>query len=200
MTASRLWLGLGVLGATSAYALGAAAAPPGDWAVAVERLFGLSRTSVDFDDGNETTTTSLSLFSKVAREIGYSAPRLGLDYLASSGVSVGLAFGYQAISIEGAANGDAFLFAPRLGYFARPSSGFGIWPRAGITHIIYDYPGGDTETATAITLEVPLEFLLAPRVALVLTPLAEIGIAGSASGVDRTATELGLQFGLGAFF
>jgi hypothetical protein len=199
MLIARLWLGLGVLGATSAYALGAAAAPPGAWAVAVERLFGLSRTSVDFENGDESTTASFSLFSKVAGEPGYSAPRLGLDYIASSGVSVGMAFGYQSISID-AADGDAFLFAPRLGYFARPSSGFGIWPRAGITHIIFDAPGDGTDTATAITLEVPLEFLLAPRVALVLTPLAEIGIAGSASGQDRTVTELGLQFGLGAFF
>jgi hypothetical protein len=166
--------------------------------VAVERLFGLSRTNIETDPGGETTITSLSLFSKVAGESGYSAPRLGFDYLAASGVSVGMAFAYQSVSVDGG-DGDAWLFAPRLGYFARPSSGFGIWPRVGITHIVLDF-GASADTATALTLEAPLEFLLAPRVALVLTPLAEIGLSGSAGGVDRTITEVGLQLGLGAFF
>lgn len=198
MRSKHLWLSLGVLGATSSYALGAEAAPPGSWSVAVERLFGLSRVTIDPEQGDETTLTSLSVFSKVAGEPGYSAPRLGVDYILGSGVSIGMAFGYQSISVDGG-EGDAWLFAPRLGYFARVSSGFAIWPRAGITHIIADAGGGD-DSATALTLEAPLELFMAPRVALTLTPLVELGLAGSDGGIDRTVTEIGLQLGIGAFF
>jgi hypothetical protein len=199
MGKTRLWLSFGALGTTLSYALGAAAAPPGNWSVAVERLFGLSRVSIDRDAEDETTFTSHSLFSKVVGEPGYSAPRLGFDYLLGSSVSFGMAFGYQSLGV-GDADGNAWLFAPRLGYLARVSSGFGIWPRAGITHIIVDSAGSSTDTATALTLEVPLEFFLAPRVALVLTPLVELGLAGSDGDSDRTVTEIGLQAGLGAFF
>lgn len=199
MRRSRLWLGLGVLGATSSYALGAAAAPPGSVSVAVERLFGLSRVSFDPEFGDETTITSFSLFSKVAGEPGYSAPRLGVDYIADAGVSIGMAFGYQSLSIDGG-DGDAWLFAPRLGYFARVSSGLGIWPRAGLTHIIVDAGGNDDDSITALTLEAPLEIFLAPRVALTLTPLVELGLAGSDGEDDLTVTEIGLQVGIGAFF
>src|SRR5688572_23152274 len=199
MRRTRLWLSVGVLGATSSHALSAVAAPPGDWSVAVERLFGWSRVNIDPEQGDERTVSSLSLLSKVVGEAGYSAPRIGFDHIAASGLSIGLALGYQSFGDDDD-DADAWLLAPRLGYFARVSSGFGLWPRAGITHIIYDYPGDGTDSATAVTLEVPLEFLLAPRVALVLTPLVELGIAGSDGGNDRTVTEIGLQAGLGAFF
>jgi hypothetical protein len=197
MRKTSLWLSLGVLGATSSYALGAAAAPPGNWSVAVERLFGLSRVSFDPEVGDETSLTSFSMLAKVAGEPGYSVPRFGFDYIIGSGVSFGMAFGYQSVSFDGA-DGDAWLFAPRFGYFARVSSGFGIWPRAGITHIIVD--NGEDDSATALTLEAPLEFFLASRVALMLTPLVELGLAGSDDGVDRTVTEIGIQLGLNAFF
>jgi hypothetical protein len=199
MGKTSLWLSLGVLGATSSYALGAAAAPPGNWSVAVERLFGLSRVTFDPDVGDETSLTSFSVLAKVGGEPGYSVPRFGFDYIIESGASFGIAFGYQSVSFDGA-DGDAWLFAPRLGYFARVSSGFGIWPRAGITHIIVDNGGDVDDSATALTLEAPLEFFLASRVALTLTPLVELGLAGSDGGTDRTVTEIGLQLGLGAFF
>jgi hypothetical protein len=176
------------LSATTAFA-----AAPGDWSVAVERLFGFSRITSDFDPGGTSTTTSVSLLSKVSGDVGYSAPRLAFDYIASSNISFGGAFGYQSFSVE-EANSDAWLLAGRIGYFARVSSGFGIWPRGGITHL-----DGDSGDATALTLEVPLVFVLDRGVALTVLPHADIGIGGSAGPVDRTLTEIGLQFGIGFF-
>ena len=184
--------------ATSAVLLNAsraAAAPPGDVSLAVERLFGFRRTSVEAY-GETFTDTTLSIGSNVADHGTYSSPRLALDYLASSGITFGGAIGYQT-TLDG--NGDAWLLAPRVGYFARASAGFGLWPRAGFT--IVGVEDGPDSTATALTLEVPLEFLVNRSFAITLTPHADIGLGGD-DGLDedRTITEIGLQFGVGAFF
>lgn len=173
----------------------ASAAPPGEWSVAIERLFGLSRATDDIETRGSITYTSISLFAKVAGDIGYSAPRLAFDYLSSSGLTLGGALGYQSISVEGG-DVDAWLFAGRVGYFIRPSSSFGVWPRGGLTHL----EQGDDADATALTLEVPLEILMSRGVAFTILPHADIGIGGSIAGLDRTLTELGLQFGFGLFF
>src|SRR5436190_1832995 len=107
--------------AACSLATSAHAAAPGDWSVAVERLFGISRSTADFEPGGTITTTSVSLLAKVSREVAYSAPRLAFDYLPARGV------------------------------------------------------------------------------ALTLLPHADIGLGGSFGGVDRTVTEIGLQFGMALF-
>jgi hypothetical protein len=174
------------------HARDACAAPPGELSLAVERLFGFSRTTADYDDG-EFTDTTFSLGAKVSNRFGYSVPRLALDYLAASGITFGGAIGVQFV--EGA--GDGWLLAPRVGYFARPGRSFGLWPRVGLTYVNIE----DTDTdASALTLEVPLEFLVGHGAAITLTPFADIGLGGSEGGIDRTLTELGFQFGVGLFF
>jgi hypothetical protein len=184
--------------AGSLFTADARAAAPGDWSVAVERLFGINRVSVDVEDVDTTTTTSISLLSKVSGDIGYSAPRLAFDYLTGSGLTLGGAIGYQSVSFEDSeADATAWLLAGRVGYFAHLSEGVGIWPRGGLTHV--DFDAGDM---TALTLEVPFEFFFLHDhgIALSMTPHVDIGIAGNVGPVDRTVTELGLQFGLGVFF
>jgi hypothetical protein len=179
--------------ACSLHATKAFAAAPGDWSLAVERLFGFSRVTSDFDPGGTTTTTSVSLLAKVRGDIGYSAPRLAFDYIASSNITFGGAFGYQSISVE-EADEDGWLLTGRVGYFARVSSGLGLWPRVGITHLDFD-----ASDATALSLEVPLEFFLERGIALAVTPHADIGLSGNVGSLDRTLTEIGLEFGVGFF-
>lgn len=180
------------------------AAPPGNWSLAVERVFGVSRVTTELDNGassTSTSATSISLFSAFSGQRGYSSPRFALDYIANSGVSFGGAIAYESISGDARADQNVWVVAPRLGYFARPSAGFGIWPRAGVTHVSVSTDGdAPTSTATAITLEVPLVFLLGSTLALTVLPHADIGIAGGTANVDRTVTEFGLQFGANAFF
>jgi hypothetical protein len=193
---SPLGCALAASAACSFHALDAQAAPPGDLSIAVERLFGIVRTTYDYGDF-EYTSTSISIFSQVSGHAGYSAPRLAFDWLSLGGLSFGGAIGYQTDGDDGD-DGDAWLLAARFGYFARPSSGFGIWPRVGITHIGADY--GFEQTATALTFEVPLEFLLRRGIAISLTPSVDLGIGGKEGDVDRDITEIGLTFGAGAFF
>lgn len=193
---SPLLCALAASAACAFHSLDANASPPGDVSIAVERLFGIVRTTFEVGDA-EDSVTSVSLFSQVSGHVGYSAPRLAFDWLSMSGFSIGGAVGYQTNG-DDEDDGAAWLLAARAGYFARPSSGFGIWPRAGITHIASDY--GFDVTATALTFEVPLEFLLSRGIAISITPHADIGIGGHAGGLQRDVTELGLQFGAGAFF
>lgn len=184
----------------------AQAAPPGDWSLGVERIFGISRVTVDTEVGDETrsdTNTSVSLFSALSGLRGYSSPRLALDYLSGSGVTFGGAFAYETISGDG--NGEnAWLVAARVGYFADVTPSFGIWPRAGLTHVAYDDNDDvddDDPSATALTLEVPLVFMvLGKTLGLNIMPHADIGLTGGTDTVDQTITELGLQFGLNIFF
>jgi hypothetical protein len=191
--------GVGLSCARSAHA-----APPGNWSVAVERLFGLSRVSVETDTAAGSSSqegTSISLFSAFLGNRGYSSPRLAIDYIASSGVSFGGAVAYETASSDDTdSDQSAWLVAPRLGYFARPNADFGVWLRAGLTHVSVASEGSDTLTATALTLEVPLVFLIGGPLGLTIMPHADIGIAGGTDTVDRTMTELGLQFGANAFF
>ncbi|HTV24671.1 MAG TPA: hypothetical protein VMG12_38530 [Polyangiaceae bacterium] len=193
---SPLLCALAACGACAFHSLNAQAAPPGDFSVAVERLFGIVRTTYDYGDV-EDTSTSISLFSQVSGHAGYSAPRLAFDWLSLGGISFGGAIGYQTDGDDGN-DGDAWLLVARVGYFARPSSGFGIWPRVGITHIAADY--GIESDATALTFEVPLEFLMSRGIAISITPHVDLGISGNQGDVDRDITEIGLQFGAGAFF
>jgi hypothetical protein len=189
------WLLVLLASAASLAAPDAAAAPPGEWSIAVERLFGFSRTTADYGDAT-FTDTSFSVSAKVAGRYAYSVPRLAIDYLASSGVTFGGAVGVQFV--EG--DGDGWLLAPRIGYFARPGRSFGLWPRAGLTLLYIEDGSSDGDNATALTLEMPLEFLVSHGAAITLTPFAEIGLGGSENDQDRTITEIGLQFGLGLFF
>jgi hypothetical protein len=168
-------------------------------------MFGISRVTNEVEVGNATvssTATSVSVFSSLSGRRGYSAPRLALDYVAASQLSFGGALGYESLSRGGDDDVDesTWAFVARVGYLALPTPRFGIWPRAGLTHLVID-SGASDETATALTLEVPLVFLvLGQRMGLTFTPHADIGIAGGTDDIDRTLTELGFQFGASAFF
>jgi hypothetical protein len=188
---------------------GAKAAAPGNWAFGVERIFGFSSVTTRTKVGNGTESTSVtaaSLFSDVGGRPGYSTPRLSLDYVLGSGVSLGGAVGYQSVSADD--NGSdsidngvkGWLFAPRIGFYASVTSGIGIWPRGGVTYISLDPGGGDSRTATALTVEVPLVFVVGGRLGLDVMPYVDLGVGGGTNTVDQKITELGLEFGLSYFF
>lgn len=185
----------------------AEAAPPGDWSIAIERVFGIDRVKDEIETapGQQTTTesTSVSLGSESGAGFrGYSAARLAIDYLVASGLTLGGALGYQSVNIGDDDDDDAdwWLLMGRIGYLASIGDGVGIWPRGGLTHTSFDARGASV-TATAISVEAPLIiYALGRRVGFEIMPHADIGIAGGTGNLDRTLTEFGLQFNLGAFF
>jgi hypothetical protein len=183
----------------------AQAAAPGDWSLGVERIFGISRVTIDTEVNDITTSdtnTSVSLFSALSGLRGYSSPRLALDYVSGSGVSFGGAFAYESIDGD-SRDENVWLLAARVGYFADVTPSFGIWPRAGLTHVAYNDNDDDDDdpSATGLTLEVPLVFMVLHRtLGLNIMPHADIGLTGGTDAVDQKVTEIGLQFGLNIFF
>jgi hypothetical protein len=185
----------------------AQAAPPGSWSLAVERVFGFRRATTKTEVNGQTdstTSSSISLFSNFVAQDGYPSARVALDYLFSSGVSLGGALAFQSVNPDDDQDNDsqkAWLLAPRVGYFASVTSSFGVWPRGGLTYVTTDLGGNNDQSATAITVEVPLVFLLGGRsVGLSVLPYVDLGVGGGTDEVDQTITELGLQFGLNIFF
>lgn len=183
----------------------ARAEPPGNWSIAVERLFGVSRAwARGTGAGNEADETSVSLFTQYEDHRGYSAPRVAFDYIFDLGVSVGGAFGF------GKYNGDfeyddyrinAGLLAARLGFLLTPAPSVSVWPRAGIV-----LATSDNGKASALTLEVPVLFVLPKHVVgVAVTPYVEYGVRIEAPFLDdysvyEKISELGLSIGGNVFF
>ncbi len=191
----------------------AQAAAPGTWSIGVERLFGFKKATLETDLGNvevSRSATSVSLLSRtVPTVVGYPEPRLALDYIFSGGVSLGGALAYESVDPDDENDGDgdnlsAWLLAPRVGYFASVTSGFGLWPRGGFTFVWGDDGDGnddDDPSFTALTVEVPLVFNLGlGGLGLAVMPHIDFGLGGGTEDVDQTLTEFGLQLGLAAFF
>jgi hypothetical protein len=175
--------------------------------VGVERVFGFSRVNVktETDLGEDTTSSSqVSLFAHtVGIQAGYPAPRIALDYLFPSGLSLGGALGYQSVDLDTDTDDNtakAWLLQLRAGYFASVTDSFGVWPRGGFTVVSLDTGGDDDLSQTAFSVEVPLVLRVAGNVCFVGMPYVDLGIGGGSDNVDRKVTELGLQFGMSAFF
>lgn len=187
------------------------AAAPGTWAISIERLFGFKKATFETDNGpieTSVSSTSVSLLSKtLPLDIGYPDPRLAFDYIFPSGVSVGGALGFESVDYnddDDADNASAWLLAPRVGYFASVSSGFGLWPRGGFTFVSIGDGNDDDDddvSLTALTIEVPLVFNLGlSSLGLSVVPYIDFGLGGGNDAVDMEQTEFGLQLGLSAFF
>jgi len=201
------WCVLGSCALLLSSSSSAQAAAPGTWSLAVERVFGFRRATTKTEVNGQTdstTSTSIGLFSNFNAQDGYPWARVALDYIFPSGVSLGGALAFQSVNPDEDDDNDnqtAWLLAPRVGYFASVTSSFGVWPRGGLTYVTTDLGGDNNQSATAITVEVPLVFSLgATSVALSIMPYVDLGVGGGTDEVDQTITELGLQFGLNVFF
>lgn len=190
----------------------AQAAAPGTWSIGVERMFGFKKATLETDTGpleTSVSSTSVSLLTQtLPLNVGYPGPRLALDYIFPSGVSVGGALGYESADYDDDDDDDdnasAWLLAPRIGYFASVTSGFGLWPRGGFTFVSLDDGDGDDDddvSLTALTVEVPLVFNLGlSGLGLNVMPYIDFGLGGGNDAVDMEQTEFGLQLGLSMFF
>jgi hypothetical protein len=181
----------------------AQAAPLGRWCLSLERLFGVSWTQSGFEREytglDETTQTTVNVLASRAPPVGFSAPRLGLDYLTKLGLSFGGAVGFDMISRGGAVRADldpneiAVAVAPRVGYFFPLLPRFGLWPRAGLTYIALSRDAD----RRSVTLELPASLmLLEERVGVMLFPYVEAGVF---EDERKSIGEVGVQVSVGLF-
>ena len=186
----------------------------GHVAISAERLFGYvhaSRTQTAV--GGMETSTSQDYFTLLTNPAGvasgYGWPRIGIDAFVTHGLSVGGALGFFYLSDQDEDSTTGFLLAPRIGYALPVGPRVAIWPRAGMTywHISNNPSASDAESsssAVAVTVEVPVTILLAPRVAFTIGPTVDVGVGGSTSAslggtsvsADQRYTDIGGHAGL----
>jgi hypothetical protein len=185
----------------------AAAEAPGSWSVGIERVFGFSSATTKTKQNGVSrsqTSNQISLFSHTLdAQPGYPGGRLTLDYLFPSGLTLGGAIGYQSYDPNTDQDDDTvrgWLLEPRVGYFASVSGNFGIWPRGGLTYVTISTGNGGGPNYTALSVEVPLVLRIAGNVCFSAMPYVDLGLGGGTDNVDQKITEIGLQFGMNAFF
>lgn len=170
--------------------------------IALERLFGLTRTWSNEVDAQRQTSTSLALGAAYLEHPGYATPRVALDVLVGPGISLGAGVGYARYTRE---NPDEdieksyALLAPRVGLLLQPLPRLIVWPRAGVTLLV---PGRQTsENHLAITLELPLIWRLGDGViGLSAAPHLDLGVGGGSRSTDDRVSELGLALGANLLF
>jgi hypothetical protein len=192
----------------------------GQLAVSAERLFGFSYSTVKFGDDESIGTTGISLLSSQSSQgfwTAYSAPRVAGDYFIIDRLSLGAALGYSHWStslptglnnVKNTVSGDAFVFAPRVGYALTFTDLIGFWPRAGFSYLTAS-AANDSLSSFALTLEAPFTFTPVRNVVFWAGPTLDLGLTGSSSteqandtkvSRDFKATQFGIQTAMLVYF
>ncbi len=171
----------------------------GQVSLGAERLFGVSYTT---QSPGTASATTVSLMGSSGLEAGfapYSIPRLGLDYFASDGFSLGFGMEFANVSQGGNFSPPSLTLLglnPRLGYAVQVIDGFSFWPRAGFSYVHLS-SGSQSSYLLAGSLEV--QFVVTPlqHFGFMLGPVLDIGLAGTS---DLKLTQVGLQTALLGWF
>jgi hypothetical protein len=158
-----------MLGGGAAYAQTPGFGSSGTMAFSGERLFAFYKSNVSYEapNGNEDDWSQSGIgfgWGGVGFQYPFNVPRLGFDYFVIDQLSIGGALGYASVDDEdGGPAGDyeAFILAPRVGYFVGFGDVFGIWPRGGFTYHSLD-PDGDNNDQSGLALTLEAMFTIAP--------------------------------------
>ena len=199
------------------------------YAISIERAAGidhLSQTeSISGQESSKTTATNFSLFgvpSAGAFSV-FSFPRGAFDLFVAPDFSVGLALGLVRGSTSVTESGGSPTDQTFTGILAMPRGGFAwhltpdvtLWTRAGVSVVYLKTSAGGgyiygsqvtTEHFVAATVELPVIFALAPRVAFTVGPTLDLTFVGHKTypcvddctqpNRDEHVTEVGVQAGL----
>lgn len=168
------------------------------WSVAIERLGGVSYSSLSADSGGGSTgATSLSLGGLALNP--YTAPRIGVDYGLAPNLWLGGAVGFSRTSATvstGSSNDDlgaitAYTLSPRVGYRMTVQSDKELLLRGGLTMAGGSYTSGDSkETDGVFALAISAETVAILRVTSYFNLLGGVAldrtVAASASS-QRTS-------------
>ncbi len=169
-------------------------AASGEWLLSVENLFG-------YTYAHQSNNLSANTFTVLGDPQGisksaYNWPRLALDMMVSSSLSVGVAGSFARLSASNGGSNTAFEGSVRAGYAVMPAPSLGIWPRIGLT-----YSHATEQSAGAVTIDALLVAVATPHLLLTLGPVADIGLWGKGKDVNHrdinvTYLNIGVYFGL----
>lgn len=179
----------------------------------------------------EVSGTDVAFLGAGAGRSISGVPRLAFDAVLSGGFTIGGSFSYMASAdakstVTGSANDTTsvpdqsiLLFAPRVGGLLRPLPNVAVWLRGGITRISIDETlqgvpsGGDvvdqevSATLWHLSFDPQLVLLAAPRVAITIATIMDIGLPGTVESggsaipqIQVTRSAYGMSAGLAAIF
>lgn len=173
----------------------------GDFAIAIERAFGIYSGHTDYDGppaaDEEYDYTGIEVGIRPSDVMPSNGVRLGLDGYIIDHLSIGGGVGFSSYGDD--KDGTLFLIAPRVGYFMGFGQHFGFWPRGGLT--IW-WTGGTNKDANQVMVTGEAMFTLAPSksYAFLLGPFFDLGFAGEEEygDIDRDRTDrlLGISLGM----
>jgi hypothetical protein len=200
----------------------------GDIVLSGERLSGFARTQrhvsvPNSPDLNESVNRTNLLLNGNGDAIGYSAPRLALDYFVADGWSLGGSLGYTSGGHNKSSRYSQLTAHARLGYAWMFASWVGVWPRAGLTFIQAKRggpnltgaqlsstallsAGGATASLLAASADVALVLMPAKRTIITLGPTLDLSFFGKfnpdgpTGSLNMTAREVGIALGVAITF
>lgn len=118
----------------------AADAKTPSWSIALERVGGIGYAKAT-DESGESSVSVTALGIGGVTPNPFAIPRVGVDYITESGVTVGAAAGFSRIAVSAASKNDSqdvgsvilYTFTPRVGYRIPLSEHVDLTPRAGLT-------------------------------------------------------------------
>jgi len=205
------------LGASSAFAQMENFGKSGSMGFSAERLFAFYKARVSYELPNgedEDYDYSGFGFGMGANSYPFNWPRLAFDYFVIDQLSIGGALGYASFDDDNdnrvsGGDSEAFLLAPRVGYWIPIGGVVGFWPRGGFTYHSLDPDGADNnQSGFALTLEGmfgigPVEnfaFLAGPTIDWDFTGNRECRIQNRDDECDTRYRSFGLQVGLMGWF
>lgn len=176
--------------------------------LAVERVGGLAYARVSADDSDASLSAFTAGLGGPALN-PFAVPRLGVDYITSSGLTLGGAVGLTRTSISYKADdgsgddlGSALVYSltPRVGYRLALTDRIDLTPRAGATLLGASVSAGDDDAdasvfAVALGVDAPLAFRLTDSFHVLLgagvdyTVAATTSTSSKSDGGSRSSSE-----------
>ena len=183
----------GVLSAPAPPAAHEDAAKAPSWSIALERVGGLAYAKASAKEGDDSLSVTAFGVGGVTPN-PFAIPRLGIDYITGSGVTVGGGVGFSRIS--GSVNnrsksediGSMLLYTltPRVGYRIPLSERIDFTPRAGLTLAGASVSAADNGRsssifAVAVGADAPFVFRLTPSFNLLAGAAIDYTVAATVS-------------------
>jgi hypothetical protein len=190
-------------------AAGAAAAPAPEakvlsFSLALERVGGIGYAKAASSEGKDSSVSLVALGVGGVTPNPFAVPRLGLDFILPSNLTLGGAVGFTRLSASTSSGnrsedvGSVFLYTltPRVGYRIPLSDKIDLTPRAGLTFAGASASPSDSKNdasifALAIGVDAPLAFRLTDSFNLLAGAAIDYTVSATVTTTSTSTTVVG---------